>query len=112
MTKEDPLFRPTAAGARPRRTAALACLLLLAVSCGADAKAPPLHPAVVVATGGIACGEPPTPDDAQHRCRYDLKLGDLVTSLAPDRFLAIGDIQHSLGGPPDYAAYYGTPSAR
>jgi hypothetical protein len=61
---------------------------------------------VVVAVGDIACGEAPTPADPEHRCRYDL-VAQLVTSLAPDRFLAVGNIQHSLGGPPDYADYYG-----
>ena len=65
-----------------------------------------MHSPVVVAAGDIACGEPPTPLDPARRCRYDL-VGQLVTSLAPDRFLAVGDIQHTLGGPPDYAAFYG-----
>ncbi len=59
---------------------------------------------VVVATGDIACVEPPMAADPGRRCQYDL-VGQLVTSLAPDRFLALGDLQYSYSGPPDYANY-------
>ena len=90
----------------PRRSAALAGLLLVTASCHGSSTIPAVHAPVVVAVGDIACGEAPTPQDPEHRCRYDL-VGDLVRSLAPDRFLAVGGLQHTLGGPPDYAAYYG-----
>ena len=99
-----------ASRARPVRAVTAACLLLVVTNAcggGASKTSSGPHPTVIVAAGDLACGEAPTPEDAQRRCRYDL-VGQLVTSLAPDRFLAIGDIQHSMAGPPDYAAYYGT----
>ena len=95
--------------ARPVRAVTVACLVLVvANACGGGSSKTSSgpHTAVIVAAGDLACGEAPTPDDVERRCRYDL-VGRLVASLAPDRFLAIGDIQHSMGGPPDYAAYYG-----
>lgn len=60
---------------------------------------------MVVATGDIACGQDPTPEDPEQKCRYDL-VGELVNGLAPDRFLPLGNLQYSLAGPPDYPAYY------
>ena len=88
--------------------ASLASVVVLTTSCrgGLAKTGASLHPAVIVATAGIACGGPPTPDDPERRCRYDL-VGQLVGSLKPDRFLAIGDVQHASGGVTDYASFYG-----
>jgi hypothetical protein len=91
-----------------RGLALLACFACLAPACGRSDT--PLvgdstRHFVVVATGDIACGEAPTPDDPEQKCRYDL-VGELVHSLAPDRFLPLGNLQYSLSGPPDYPAYY------
>jgi hypothetical protein len=108
VTGEDLQLHATIGRERPARTAAVACLLVVTASCGGSSRATSTrHVPVVVAVGDIACGEAPTPEDPEGRCRYDL-VGGLATSLAPDRFLAVGDIQHTLGGPTDYAAYYGT----
>jgi hypothetical protein len=91
-----------------RWIAALACMALLSGACSRSEttlEGNSTRHFVVVATGDIACGQAPTPDDPEQKCRYDL-VGDLVHSLAPDRFLALGNLQYSLSGPPDYAAYY------
>ncbi len=57
---------------------------------------------VVAAVGDIACkslpGDPP-------RCRYD-KVAELIRSIAPDRFLALGDLQYLHGSAEQFAAYY------
>jgi len=97
--------RRAATTGKARSVVMLACLFLVTASCSGSPKARSAYTPVIVAAGDIACGEAPTPADPQHRCRYDL-VGQLVSSLAPDRFLAVGDIQHTLGGPPDYTAFY------
>ncbi len=86
--------------------ASLGVMVLVATACGRTA-APDAHPDrfTVAAVGDIACATPPTPDDVERRCRYDL-VGELVKALAPDRFLALGGLQYTFGGTPDYASYY------
>ena len=91
-----------------RHLALLACLVSVASACsGSDTPlvGDSTRRFVLVATGDIACGEDPTPEDPEQKCRYDL-VGDLVNRLDPDRFLPLGDIQYSFEGPPDYAAFY------
>src|SRR5512141_1649389 len=89
-----------------RIVVAAAVLALVAVACG---ELPPeaVHEAaagapVVAAVGDIACkslpGDPP-------RCKYD-KVADLIRSIAPDRFLALGDLQYLHGSAEQFAAYY------
>lgn len=106
--EEDLTLRVTAGRTRRMGIASLASVMVLTTSCrgGTPQPRPPLHPVVIVATAGIACGEPPTPQDPEGRCRYDL-VGQLVSSLEPDRFLAIGDIQHASDGVVDYPTFYG-----
>lgn len=58
----------------------------------------------VVATGDIACGQSAGTAEPGDMCRYDL-VGQLVMSLAPDRFLALGDIQYPISSTPDYGFY-------
>lgn len=92
-----------------RGAAALTALALTATACapgdGGTQSPDSTRRFTVAAVGDIACAEPPTPDDPGHRCRYDL-VGRLVKDLAPDRFLALGDLQYTFGGAPDYASYY------
>jgi hypothetical protein len=84
----------------------MGALVLVAVAC-ADAE-PTSDPSqagdvpVVAAVGDIACNNPPGDPP---RCRYD-KVAELIRSLAPDRFLALGDIQYLHGSAEQFAAYY------
>lgn len=88
-----------------RRFLVLGCVIaFVAVGC---AEAPTNDAAqgsdpVIVAVGDIACNNPPGDPP---RCRYD-KVAELIRSIAPDRFLALGDIQYLRGTPEQFATYY------
>jgi hypothetical protein len=58
---------------------------------------------VVAAVGDIACNS--LPSAHAHRCKYD-KVAELIRSLAPDKFLALGDLQYLHGSLADFQAYY------
>ena len=90
-----------------RRTFVFAvALAFVAAACGelpselADAGA--AGAPVVAAVGDIACkslpGDPP-------RCKYD-KVAELIRSIAPDRFLGLGDLQYLHGSAEQFAAFY------
>ena len=90
----------------PRLVALTSCLLLTAVACqrSAGPSGSSLDRFTVVATGDIACPTPPTRDDPGRRCQYDL-VADLVKSLKPARFLALGGEQYAFDTAPNYARY-------
>jgi hypothetical protein len=83
-----------------------AALALVTVACGEPPPEPvgagaPGAP-VVAAVGDIACNNP-AGDPA--RCRYD-EVAELIRSIAPDRFLALGDLQYLHGSAEQFATYY------
>jgi acid phosphatase type 7 len=90
-----------------RVAASLAVMALLMAACGrggsSDSHAPDRFS--VVAVGDIACATLPKPQHIPPRCRYDL-VSELVKSLAPDRFLALGGLQYKFEGSPNYAGRY------
>jgi len=89
-----------------RRSLALALgALLVMTACDRSGAASAPSPFTIAATGDIACPTPPMPDDPMRRCQYDL-VAELVKSLRPTRFLALGGEQYTFAGPPDYARRY------
>jgi hypothetical protein len=78
---------------RPAAIAVAAAIVLVAVSLTATA-APPQDPRIV-AVGDVAC-QSFSQSDGEGACRSD-EVAALVTSLAPDRFLALGDLQYNKG---------------
>ena len=102
-------MRSTKRAAQGRGLLVLAiCVMFVGTTCSLIRRGSVVQGAtrrpVLVATGDIACVEPPMTADPGRRCQYDL-VGQLVTSLAPDRFLPLGDLQYTYSGPPDYANY-------
>jgi hypothetical protein len=91
-----------------QRTAVwIGLLVFVAVSC-ADAEpasdaAQTSEPVVVAAVGDIACKS--LPSEHTRRCRYD-RVAELIRSLAPERFLALGDLQYLHGSAEQFASYY------
>jgi hypothetical protein len=92
---------------RRRGLALIGCFVVLAAGCSGTSvpQAQLRDRFTVVAVGDIACATPPTPQDPEQRCRYDL-VSDLVRSLAPQQFLALGGIQYTYGPQPNYAERY------
>jgi hypothetical protein len=90
-----------------RAAASIAAVALFMTACNGSAPTDG-HVAdrfSIVAVGDIACPTLPKPESPKPNCRYDL-VADLVKSLAPDRFLALGGLQYTFGGAPDYAGRY------
>ena len=88
---------------RPRRTAFVTSVLLLigaaaltASPAPVAAAPPPAGPPVIAAVGDIAC-QSFSQSDGEGVCRSD-EVAALVTSLDPDAFLPLGDIQYRIGG--------------
>jgi hypothetical protein len=82
-------------------------LVVVAVGC-ADAsptrnQARATEPVVVAAVGDIACKS--LPSEHLRRCRYDA-VAKLIRSLAPHRFLALGDLQYLHGSTEQFESYY------
>jgi len=108
---------PPAPTARPVPWLALVlCLLLLAVACSgassprqgspsptATTSASAETVATIAAVGDIACNS--LPSQHHRRCRYN-KVAALIRRLAPDRFLALGDLQYLHGSLDDFERYY------
>ncbi|MGH2540063.1 MAG: metallophosphoesterase family protein [Actinomycetota bacterium] len=59
------------------------------------AAAPPSPDPVIAAVGDIAC-QSFSQSDGEGACRSD-EVAALITDLAPDRFLALGDLQYNKG---------------
>lgn len=88
MASSTPLRRPA--------IAAVVASLTLGLVVGAQAAPPPPPPAPrIVAVGDVAC-QSFSQSDGEGACRSD-EVAALVTSLAPDRFFALGDLQYSKG---------------
>lgn len=92
-----------------RRSAAigaLAALLVVAASCaertGSDARQDGDAP-VVAAVGDIACNS--LPSEHERRCKYD-QVAETIRLIAPDAFLALGDLQYLHGSAEDFLAFY------
>lgn len=58
---------------------------------------------VVAAVGDIACNS--LPSAHAHRCKYD-EVAELIRSIAPAKFLALGDLQYLHGSLADFQTYY------
>lgn len=90
-----------------RLAASIGVLVLVATACAAQPaernSARASGPVVVAAVGDIACNS--LPSDHARRCRYDA-VAELIRSLAPDRFLALGDLQYLHGSLEDLTSYY------
>ena len=70
-------------------------LVLVAIGATTGEAAPPPGDPTIVAVGDIAC-QSYSRSDGEGACRSD-EVAALITSLAPDRFLALGDLQYNKG---------------
>lgn len=94
---------------RPRRTAFVTSVLLLAGAALASgpaqvAAAPPAPPPRIAAVGDIAC-QSFSQSDGEGACRSD-EVAALITSLDPDAFLGLGDLQYNIGGLDEFLRVY------
>ncbi len=84
----------------------LLALVLVAAACaeppGSDAGQGADAP-VVAAVGDFACNSLPSEHD--RRCKYDL-VAETIRGIAPDAFLALGDLQYLHGSAEDFEAFY------
>jgi acid phosphatase type 7 len=80
---------------------AIACVALVAA---ASQAAPPAPDPTVVAVGDIAC-QSFSQSDGEGACRSD-EVAELITSLHPDKFLALGDLQYSKGSLDEFERVY------
>lgn len=92
-----------------RRTAFVRSMLLLGgaalwTSAADVAAAPPPSPPKIVAVGDIAC-QSFSQSDGEGACRSD-EVAALITSLDPDAFLALGDLQYNDGGLDQFLRVY------
>jgi hypothetical protein len=83
-----------------RTTVALAALSAATLASFAVTTTPaavgsPTSDPVIVAVGDVAC-QSLSQGDGEGACRSD-EVADLITSLDPDRFLALGDLQYNNG---------------
>jgi len=96
-----------------RFLATLVAVLALGTGAWTDASAPLARPRpvrgsvlpelVVVAAGDLVCERSPGSDP--NWCQYD-DVAALVRAEAPDRFLALGDIQYETGALEDFQDFY------
>lgn len=66
--------------------------------------APPVSDPVIAAVGDIAC-QSLSQGDGEGACRSD-EVAALITELAPDRFLALGDLQYNNGKLSEFLKVY------
>ena len=79
-----------------RRRAAAVCLFAsLSLAAGVAVRAEPPSDPTVVAVGDLACQSLPQ-GQGTATCQSGA-VADLIRMLAPDRFLALGDLQYSKG---------------
>ncbi len=87
---------------RPLAAALAVSLALIAIAMTTATAVPPAgNPITIVAVGDIAC-QSLTPSDGEGACRSD-EVAALITSLDPDRFLALGDLQYNNGTTTEFA---------
>lgn len=89
----------------PRPLALVLVLGMTAASCAArpETDAGQTDAPVIAAVGDIACNS--LPSEHARRCRYDA-VAETIRQLAPDAFLALGDLQYLHGSLEDFQAYY------
>jgi hypothetical protein len=75
--------------------AALASIALVAVATSQAIAARPAADPVIVAVGDLAC-QSFSQGSGEGACRSD-EIADLITGIAPTRFLALGDLQYNKG---------------
>jgi len=73
---------------------AASATLIVAIAATSGSAAPPSDP-TIVAVGDIAC-QSYSQSDGEGACRSD-EVAALITRSAPDRFLALGDLQYNKG---------------
>jgi calcineurin-like phosphoesterase family protein len=78
--------------------------LLLASHAGESAAVPPPPPPRIVAVGDIAC-QSFSQSDGNGACRSD-EIAALISSLDPDAFFALGDLQYNDGGLDEFLRVY------
>ena len=90
----------------PRRTALVRFLLLLSSTAlwVSVAEVAAASPPKIVAVGDIAC-QSFSQSDGEGACRSD-EVAALITSLRPDAFLALGDLQYNDGGLDQFLRVY------
>ena len=78
---------------------------LVVVACADPFAVEPRQAAgpVIAAVGDIACKS--LPNDHERRCRYN-RVAEAIREMAPDAFLALGDLQYLHGAYEDFIAYY------
>ncbi len=80
---------------RPALAAVAAVLALVVASTAQAVNARPARDPVIVAVGDLAC-QSLSMGQGEGACRSD-EVADLITSLHPTRFLALGDLQYNNG---------------
>jgi hypothetical protein len=88
---------------RPALAVTVAVLALVATST-LHATAGPSADPVIVAVGDLACQSFPQ-GDGEGACRSD-EIADLIRSIAPSRFLALGDLQYNKGSLGEFMKSY------
>ena len=88
---------------RPALAATVAVLALVATSTLHAAAGPSADP-VIVAVGDLACQSFPQ-GDGEGACRSD-EIADLIRSIGPSRFLALGDLQYNKGSLGEFMKSY------
>jgi hypothetical protein len=83
---------------RPVASAIVAALVLALAAAPAAGED---HDPRIVAVGDIAC-QSLTQGDGEGACRSD-EVAELIRSLEPDRFLALGDLQYNSGSAREFA---------
>jgi 3',5'-cyclic AMP phosphodiesterase CpdA len=86
----------------------VACVFALGLvmaACGDPSTVEPRQAAgpVIAAVGDIACKS--LPSDHERRCRYN-RVAEAIREMAPDAFLALGDLQYLHGAYEDFIVYY------
>jgi len=78
---------------------------LLVIACADPSAVEPRQATgpVIAAVGDIACKS--LPKDHERRCRYN-RVAEAIREMAPDAFLALGDLQYLHGAYEDFIAYY------
>ena len=95
---------------RSRRSATLAIAALmiggatLAAPVTPSVAAPPEPDPVITAVGDMVC-QSFSQSDGEGACRSD-EVADLITDLAPDAFLALGDLQYNNGSLEEFERVY------
>ena len=91
---------------RPLLAPVVVVLGLVALSCADAARNDARQQAdapMIAAVGDIACNS--LPSEHANRCRYDA-VAEAIRGIAPDAYLALGDLQYLHGALEDFRSYY------